>query len=354
MRPLRSTYAVLFAACTAVLTLALTAPAQAVSAGWSVVLTRHYGPATNYSAYTAAAAASATDAWEFGTTNDAGLPAPGAPVAEHWNGIKWSSSALPAGLGSTIAAASVGPVSNVWAVTEVGGDILHWDGSQWAIADHVPGSGLMFTGITPVSNTDVWAFGSSSAGPGIGTWHFDGTTWTQVTGSAVGLVSASAVSAKNIWAIGSTAQGPSGDMLAHYNGTSWNPVTAPALTGLEFYGILAQSRTKVWAIAGNGQGGAAQLVHFDGSQWTSIKSPYPTATLSYFAPDGQGGFWMDSYHSASKTRVFHYTASGQWSRTTLSSGSMGPLALVPGTTSVWGVGSVPTATPALDARIWAG
>jgi hypothetical protein len=354
MRPLRQTYAVLIAVSTAVLTLALTAPAQAVSAGWIVALTRHYGPATNYSAFTATAAASTTDAWAFGTTNGAGLPAPGTPVAEHWNGTRWSSSALPAGLSSTIAAASVGPASNVWAVTEVGGDILHWDGSRWAIADHVPGSGLMFTGITPVSNTDVWAFGSSSAGPGIGTWHFDGTTWTQVTGSAVGLVSASAVSATDVWGIGSTARGPSGDILTHYNGTSWKRVTAPALTGLEFYSILAQSSTDVWATAGNGHGGAAQLVHFDGSQWTSIGSPYPTATLSYFAPDGQGGFWMDSYHGASKTWLFHYAASGQWTRTTLGTGSMGPLALVPGTTSLWGVGSAPTATPASNARIWAG
>jgi hypothetical protein len=346
--------AVLTAAVSAVvLTLAAGAPAQAAGTGWSVVFTHHYGPAANYSDYSAVAAPGAGDVWAFGTTNGAGAPAPGTPVAEHWNGTKWSRSPLPSGLTSEIFAASVVSASSVWAVTEVGGDILHWDGSQWSVADHVPGSGLLFTGITAVSDTDVWAFGSSGFGPGTGTWHYDGHTWTQVTGSADGLVSASALSATDIWAIGSTLKGPSGDKLVHYTGTRWVKVTASALSGLEFYGIQALSSTDVWAIAGNANGGAAQLVHFDGTQWSSVMVPYPGFTLYYFAPDGQGGFWLDGYDSAgSKDLILHYSSGGQWSRSTLASGTMGPMTLAPGTTTLWGVGWVPTATPASNARIW--
>jgi hypothetical protein len=353
MKPFRSTYAILTAAASATaLALASGVPAQAAAASWSVALTQHYGAATNYSLYTAVAAPSADNAWAFGTTNAAGAPAPGTPVAEHWNGTKWSSSALPSGLSSEIFAASAVSASSVWAVTEVGGDILHWNGSAWSVADHVPGSDLLFTGITAVSNSDVWAFGFSSLGPGLGTWHYNGHTWTQVNGSAVGLVSASAVSATNIWAIGSSSEGPAGDMLAHYNGTSWEPVTAAALSGLYFSGILALSGTNVWATAENGSN-KALLVHFNGSQWTSVAVPYSGISLDYFAPDGQGGFWLDSYISRSKTWVLHYSAAGKWSRTTLTTGGIGPLALVPGTTSLWGVGSVGTATPASNARVWA-
>lgn len=254
---------------------------------------------------------------------------------------------------SEIDAASVLSASSVWAITETSGDIVHWNGSQWSVAEAEPGSsGLLSTGITAVSDSDVWAFGCSGFGPGTGTWHFDGKTWVQVTGSAAGLVSASAVSANNIWGIGSTSAGPCGDMLTHYTGTSWQPVTAPALNGLFFFGIQALSRTNVWAIAGNGRGGQAQLVHFDGSTWTSVKAPYSGITLDYFAPDGHGGFWLDSSSSLSKTSVLHYSAAGQWSRIGLTSGSMGPIALIPGTRSVWGVGSVATATPASNARIW--
>jgi hypothetical protein len=354
MKPFRSTYAAATAAASAAaLALALGVPAQAAGTSWSMVLTKHYGAATNYSAYQAVVAPGADDAWAFGTTNGAGEPAPGTPVAEHWNGTKWRSSALPSGLSSEIFAASAVSASSVWAVTEVGGDILHWNGSTWSVSEDVPGTDLLFTGITAVSNSDVWAFGFSSVGPGNGTWHYNGDTWTQVTGSAVGLESASAVSAKDIWAIGSSSEGPAGNQLAHYNGTSWKPVTAAALSGLGFGGIVALSSTNVWAIAENG-GGEPLLVHFNGSQWTSVKVPYSGIGLDSFAPDGQGGFWLDGYGTTtSKTRVLHYSAAGTWSRTTLTTGSMGPLALVPGTTSLWGVGSVPTATPASKARIWA-
>jgi hypothetical protein len=348
MKPFRSTLAAA-AAATSAAALALAVPAQAAGTSWSVVLTHHYGKARNYSAYTAVAAPGADNAWAFGTTSAAGAPAPGKPVAEHWNGTKWGSRALPSGLSSEIDAASVVSASSVWAVTEVGGDILHWNGSAWSVSDQVTGSGLLFTGITAVNNSDVWAFGSSSLGPGLGTWHYNGHTWTQVNGSAVGLVQASALSAKNIWAIGSSATGPSGNIIAHYNGTNWKPVTAAALSDLHFNDILALSSTNVWAV-GNGTGAA--LVHFNGSQWTSVPAPYSGIGLEYLAPDGQGGFWLDGYDTSSKTWVVHYSAAGKWSRIRFTTGAMGPLALVPGTTSLWGVGSVPTATGS-NAGVWA-
>ena len=353
MKPLRRSYAVLTAVSSAVLAFAVAVPGHAASTGWRAVFTHHYGVATNYSGYTAVAVPGPGDAWAFGSTSLAGVPAPGVPVAAHWNGTKWSGSPLPSGLHSEINAASVVSASSVWAVTEANGDIVHWNGSQWSAAEAEPGSsGLLSTGITAVSDSDVWAFGCSGIGPGTGTWHFDGKTWTQVTGGATGLVSASAVSAKNIWAIGSASTGPCGGMLAHYNGTTWQPVTAPVLNGLFFFGIQALSGTDVWAIAGNGSGGQAQLVHFNGTTWTSVKAPYSGITLDFFAPDGHGGFWMDSSASRAKTSVLHYSASGRWSRIALTSGSMGPIALVPGTRSLWGAGSVPTTTPASNARIW--
>lgn len=354
MKLLRRICAALSAATfAAALMLTTRTPSQAATTGWAVAYTHHYGPAANYSYYSAIAVPAASNTWAFGSTNGAGEPAPGRPVAEHWNGSTWSSSSLPSGLTSTIAAVSAVSASSVWAVAQVGGDILRWNGSKWSVAHDVPGTDLLFTGITAVSDTDVWAFGSSSIGPGLGTWHYNGHTWTQQTGSAAGLVLASAVSANDIWAVGSTAQGPSGDMLAHYDGTTWQAVTATALNGLEFSDILAVSATDVWAVAGNGSGGAAQLVHFNGSTWTSIKAPYSGIILGFAAPDGLGGFWLDATRSASTTWVLHYSASGQWSRTALTSGSLGPLALVPGTTSLFGVGSAPTATPASTARVWA-
>jgi hypothetical protein len=220
------------------------------------------------------------------------------------------------------------------------------------VAEQEPGaSGLLATGITAVSDSDVWAFGCTGFGPGTGTWHFNGRSWTQVNGIAAKVVAASALSATNIGGIGSTSEEGCGSTLVHYNGTSWQRVTGLPQSGLEFGTIPALSSTNVWATAGNTSGGAAQLVHFNGSTWTSIKVPYSGVMLDAFAPDGQGGFWMDSHSVQSKTLVLHYSASGQWSRQTAASGSMLSFALVPGTTTVLGAGWVPTAT-AGNARTW--
>jgi hypothetical protein len=323
------------------------------SAGWHVVFTHHYGAAANYSGYTAVAVPGKADAWAFGSTNIAGEPAPGTPVAEQWNGTSWRGSTLPSGLSSEIDAASVVSTDSVWAVTETGGDVLHWNGSQWSVAEVIPGTGtLLLTGITAVSDSDVWVFGTAAVGPGYGTWHFNGHTWTQVTGPGGTVSSASAVSARDIWAVGATSSGPAGNALEHYDGTSWSYVSATALTGLEFSSVLALSGTDVWATASSSSG-AAELLHFNGTQWTSTTSPYSGVSLTYMAPDGQGGFWFDNAGAPGKTSILHYSAAGVWSRITLSTGDdLYPVALIPGTTSLWGVGWIRTKTDS-NAAIWA-
>lgn len=146
----------------AILALAVAVPGQAATTGWRVAFTHHYGVATNYSGYTAVAVPGPGDARAFGSTNLAGAPAPGIPIASHPNGTKWSGSPLPSGLHSEINAASVVSTSSVWAVTETNGDIVHWDGGRWSVAEQKPGSsGLLSTGITAVNDGDVWAFGCS-------------------------------------------------------------------------------------------------------------------------------------------------------------------------------------------------
>src|SRR5919108_2824769 len=147
MKPLRRSCAVLTAVSSAVLALAVAVPGQAATTGWRAVFSRHYGVATNYSGYSAVAVPGPGDAWAFGSTSLAGAPAPGSPVAEHWNGAKWSGSPLPSGLPSEINAASVASASSVWATTEANGDIVHWNGSRWSAAEAEPGSsGLLSSG----------------------------------------------------------------------------------------------------------------------------------------------------------------------------------------------------------------
>src|SRR5215469_3375679 len=124
------------------LTLAVGLPAHAASTGWSVVFTHHYGPANDSSGYLTVMAPARQDAWAFGGTDLSGAT-PGAPVAEHWTGSAWHASALPSGLTGQIVAASADSPKDIWAVTQFGGNILHWNGTAWSVAKQLTGSGQL-------------------------------------------------------------------------------------------------------------------------------------------------------------------------------------------------------------------
>lgn len=336
------------------LSVALAVPAQATTPGWRVVFGTHYGAATNYSGYLTAIAPSKLDLWAFGGSDLSG-GTPAVPVAEHWNGTAWSAGILPAAVTSSakspIEAASAVSPSNIWAVTQFGGFVLHWNGA-WSMAKQLPGSGQL-TGVTAISSTNVWVFGSGGFTAGLGTWHYNGSTWTKQTGNASGIASASALSASNIWAIGSDGSAPQ-DAIMHYNGTAWQSVKATALTGRQFNRILAISATNVWASAENPANGTVGfLVHFNGSQWSKVTLPWTVATTDP-ASDGQGGIWLTAQDSSGHSWVAHRSAAGTWTRTLIGSTPtfLPALALIPGTTSLWGAGSFAKGS-ATNAGIWA-
>jgi hypothetical protein len=72
------------------------------------------------------------------------------------------------------------------------------------------------------------------------------------------------------------------------------------------------------------------------------------------APDGQGGIWLTLQDSSAEQWAAHLTAAGTWSRTLIASSGtfFHALTLIPGTTSLWGAGSVDTPTGS-NATVWA-
>jgi hypothetical protein len=332
------------------LTLAAVVPAQAAGTGWIVVFTHHYGPAKNFSGYFTVIAPGRNDAWAFGGTNLSGATS-GAPVAVHWNGTAWRASALPGGLTDAIFAAGADSPSDIWAVASLAGYILHWNGTAWTVAKQLPGTGQL-TGVTAFSPTNVWVFGSPGAFNGLGTWHFDGSTWTKQTGNAAGLDKASALSPTDIWAIGGVAAPQ--DAIMHYNGTTWTQVTASGLAGLQFNDIMAVAQNDVWLLASTRSahlGGT--LVHLVGSTTTSFPIPFAVDPES-FAPDGHGGFWLSAIDAKGQTWAVHRSASGAWSRILIGAAAqMFEVARIPGTSSLWGAGFGLTVPAGSNAAIWA-
>ena len=325
--------------------------AAAASTGWHVVFQAHYGAPALANGLFDVTASGRAGAWAVGGTDLSG-GTPGAPLAEQWNGTSWQAATLPSGLTGTLGAVSTPAPNDAWAVSQLTGYALHWDGTSWSVARTWPEHGLAreITGVTAFSPADVWVFGGPGAFPGIGTWHLRGSTWHKVTGLGGAISTASAISRSDMWAIGADNVSPD-DILLHYTGGSWQQVTSTALTGLQFESILALSDTDVWVTAAPDGGPKQQLLHFDGTQWSSVPITVPhSVQLVGIASDGSGGLWFSGFGAAQW--AVHRSAAGTWSSTRLAAGStVYNLALIPGTKSLWGAGTL-AAAPGSDAAIW--
>jgi hypothetical protein len=337
-------------------TLAAAMPARAADApAWQIADKVHYGASGNASGYTAVIAPGRNDAWAFGGTNPGG---PSSPAAERWDGSRWKPSALPAGLNGFIVAAAASSPSNVWAV----GDsyVLRWDGVRWSVAKTWT-TGGQITSIAAISRSDVWVFGSSSFSgqANLGTWHYDGRGWTQVA-AAAGIYRASAVSDDDIWAI---TVSPHGGSVVYYNGTDWKDVPAAdaALADTQLDDVLAASWHNVW-VSGTAPVNAAEgrlvLAHWNGRCWRRFVSPWDVQQPERFATDGAGGVWIPVVTGGDSpaTWIVHLSHDGTWTRTEIAAArgsgvGVGDLALVPGTTTLWGTGGLVT-TSGGDAAIW--
>lgn len=290
---------------------ARSAAARAASeAGWRLAVTRHYGSVRDASGYSAVVAApDGSDVWAFGGTNPGGTSA---PVALRLAGSHWRSWRLPAGLPGFISAASEPSGRDIWAVGNSGGYVLHWNGSRWAVAKRWAGGGTL-TGVTAVSPADVWVFGTTTAGTrGLGTWHFNGRSWTRVTGRAVQIYQASAVSGRDIWAVAATREG---GYIEHFNGRTWLRVDAGrALDKVSLDDVLAVSRHDVWVVGNltaRRSEGRLVLAHFNGRRWRTIVTTF-RADTGRLAADGSGGLWLtaDTAGVSAKALIGHLPAAG--------------------------------------------
>jgi hypothetical protein len=234
---------------------------------WHLVVNRHYGRPANASGYSEILTAGQV-IWAFGGTNPGGQSS---PVAVYRARDSWQSSALPRGLPDFINSASASGPSDIWAVSGYGRYILHWDGRRWHLARRWRQGGAL-SGVAAVSHQDVWVFGTSAYGvQTIGTWHFDGRSWTADKGVGQDVYRASAVSGRDIWGI---AAGRHSDSIERFGRRGWRHVrTGRILVGVRWRDILAASANDVWVLgnAADRQGsGRLVLAHWNGRRWTRI------------------------------------------------------------------------------------
>jgi hypothetical protein len=228
--------------------------------------------------------------------------------------------------------------TNVWAFSGAGASAgnppstvsaLRRRAGRWVIVKNFPRSYI--TGCNALSATNVWVFGGAVAGlgPGIGTWHLHGSTWSQLKTGNLVLFNASAVSATDIWAAGAdisqiTTIQP---VVARWNGRSWHEIRSigtvlPKPTSTTHVGIAkinALSGRNVWVLAAVFRNSAISfvVVHWNGHAWSRVKPGSSGYYLPTAVRDGHGGWWSVPFLPGSLVRYLLHRTHDRWTRFSL-------------------------------------
>jgi hypothetical protein len=249
-----------------------------------------------------AAAISSADVWAVGYHNIA-LYGSEKTMALHWNGSAWR--IVPTrniGRNANEFRAVAAIASNdVWAVgfgrstsNRVGVPLAeHWDGTRWSLVPTPKlGRGFgIFNGVVALATNDVWAVGAHADTTLVE--HWDGTAWKVVSspnGSRADsyLYAVSAAGPNDVWAVGESAGNSGGDSLVeHWDGDAWKLVASrdgsKPFTSLN--GVVATGGSSVWAVGATYD--PLSVVyrtfteHWDGTAWTVVASPNPSPEYDY-------------------------------------------------------------------------
>jgi hypothetical protein len=273
---------------------AATAGTAAPQPAWRVVdsiTSSSYHP----DAFTAVVATGKTSGYVFENTPKGEL------AYQRTGATSWKKVSFPGNRGVSLAEAT--SPTDVWAF---GNGVEELTGGTWKT---VKVFNPEIASATVLSSKDVWLFGTNdkSGATKLGVYHYNGRTWTRVSGT---LGYGYAVSDHDVWA---SAIGG----VENYNGHKW---TATSLAGLlpakdkndEIVdGIIALSAKNVYALdsdfAVGRETAALYVLHFDGHKWSKVAENYGFS-LKSLSPDGKGGFYFTAFqHDGGNPALLHYS-----------------------------------------------
>lgn len=343
------------------------APASQVtstsSCQWSVVASPNGGSKTNDVLHGVAAIA-ANDVWAVGdyTKADGAL----LPLAEHWNGSRWSVVPMPnlhIG-GIVLEAVSADATNDVWAVgssarvrSNSNTLIEHWDGTNWSIIAS-PNAGVdnVLYGVAALAPDNVWAVGDYNDGEDVLIEHWDGMQWSVVDGVNPGnvnngLSSVTAISANDIWAVGytlSSLNAPLQTLTEHWNGTQWSRVSSPNVPKISnsLLSVSASVTNNVWAV-GNLGNQQTLIERWDGTKWSLVPGlplpPYKYVELNGVVALSSNNVWMAGNRNAEQQTLIGHWNGTKWNVVSSPSpgtveNTLNSIAAVPETNQLWSVG----------------
>lgn len=235
-------------------------PVRLAAQTWDLAMTRHFGHPGNAAGFSAILITGG-HLWAFGGTNPGGSST---PIADQLTGKQWTASALPTGLTDFISDASATSNNDIWAISSYGRYVLHWDGTRWQLSHRWDKPGAL-SDVVATSPRSAWVFGTTFDGArGVGSWHFDGQSWRRAGGAASDIYRASVVSGRGIWAIAARDRT---DAILRFDGRRWHQMRGgPAIAGIRWRDILAESARDVWLL-GDTARGRLVFAHWDGAHW---------------------------------------------------------------------------------------
>ena len=318
---------------------------------------------------------SARDAWLVGSSSDFG-----SLYLSTWNGSTWRSATPPAGLGVNVYQAAVDAVSptDVWLFPAVSGatsnveSARYWDGRTWATKFTFGATVSMLADVV-FGPGNAWLFGQKTGTPGPSGWgqpyavHYDGAKW-QPSSLPITVLMTNKGPAGGFWAIGPSAKSTA-YLALRWTGKGWTrPLAIPSPPkvngdGWTVTSSVAQSPTSLWVlenqnVISRGTGYAppgVALLHWNGSKWAVV-----TENLSYYlydlTSDGGGGFWLAGARTRSAPEALAHYSGGRWAYQPVPTQAgydavVSSLDLIPGTRSLWALGSLSPVTSGLTKSV---
>ncbi|MGD0701690.1 MAG: hypothetical protein ABSA02_17615 [Trebonia sp.] len=315
---------------------AMAATSQAAAGpSWRIVKSVRTGSEGQFTAVTATGR---TTGWAF-----EGSDFNAAPAAYQFSGSNWRKVSLPANKDEQIVTAAATSPSDVWAFAQGFGTpsrVLKYNGRGWSVVKTFTGE---IADATVLASNDVWVYGEkgiSGFQPALGVWHYNGSTWRQVSKSIQG---GSAVSATSAW-------GFNGVDVEHWNGAKWTATSVKSLlpaknrSGLNdpaVAGILALSNNNVFALgSGNteDEGGPLVVLHYNGHKWTRFaQGQFGSGPNPQFSYDGNGGLWLPMLGASGGTGYLVHYFNGRLTKAALPVAAakitVSAVARVPGSTA---------------------
>jgi len=167
--------------------------------------------------------------------------------------------------------------------------------ASWSIVPSPNGnnsSGNAIQSLSVVSSNNIWALGfydDTSNNLQQLIEHYDGTSWNLATPPALSsgsLSSISAVSSNDIWVVGNSADpntGTKSTLTMHFDGTNWSTIPSPNLSSdgdNVLNSVKAISSNDVWTVGYSGH--HALTLHWDGTSWTSVPNPDPPTGIGSY------------------------------------------------------------------------